>query len=146
LGVSMMVVAPAAHSDSATSGGMLGVVRPPGSTAQPSSSSGGFVCGACPAPPLTYHKGHVMLTSRVHALFWDPTFATNANGSYPPDYISGINAYFGDVAHDSGLATNVYGVARQYFQHLPNHQKQFIHYKVTNGAVITDANAYPTSG
>ena len=38
-----------------------------------------------------------------YAVYWRPS-----NGpAYPADYQPGINRYFSDLAHDSGLATNV---------------------------------------
>ena len=49
--------------------------------------------------PLIYHGGPVMTTN---AIFWKP-----AGYSFGAGYDTTINQYFTDVAHDSGMSTNV---------------------------------------
>jgi hypothetical protein len=58
---------------------------------------------------LSWHGGPVMSTNKPYAIFWIPPGQTvSAN------YVSTINQYFQDVAHDSGLSTNVYATDTQY--------------------------------
>ena len=58
---------------------------------------------------LTYHGGPVMHGNNVYAIFWEPPgYGVSAN------YDSLIKRYFGDVATDSGLRTNVYYSDTQY--------------------------------
>src|SRR5260221_12043595 len=53
--------------------------------------------------PLTYHGGPVMTTNKTYAIYWVPS-----GYSLPGGYDTTINQYFTDVAHDSGMGTNVY--------------------------------------
>src|SRR5436190_21496238 len=57
---------------------------------------------------LIYHGGPTMTTNKAYSIFWVP-----AGYSIAPGYDTTINQYFGDVAHDSGMSTNVYAVATQ---------------------------------
>ncbi len=82
--------------------------------------------------PLVYHGGPVMTTNKTYTIFWIP------NGySVSGNYISTINQYFADVAHDSGMGSNVYAAATQY---------SGIQYSSSVGATTTATNAFPTSG
>ncbi len=81
---------------------------------------------------LVYHGGPVMTTNRTYAIYWIP-------GGYtvPSGYTSTIDQFFGDVAHDSGLTSNVYAVATQY---------SGIKYSSAFAGSIVDTNAFPASG
>jgi hypothetical protein len=81
---------------------------------------------------LLYHGGPVMLTNKTYAIYWVPQGYSVGSG-----YTSTINQYFGDVAHDSGMGTNVYAVATQYSS---------IQYNSAVGGSVTDTNAFPSSG
>jgi len=82
--------------------------------------------------PLVYHGGPVMLTNKTYTIFWKPAGYTMA-----PGYDTTINQYFADVAHDSGMGTNVYAAATQYSS---------IQYSSTVGGTYTDTTAFPASG
>jgi hypothetical protein len=86
----------------------------------------------CGSGDLLYHGGPTMTTNNVYAIFWVPGGYSVASG-----YQSTINQFFTDVAHDSGMGTNVYSVATQY---------SGIQYSSTFGGSVTDTNAFPTSG
>jgi hypothetical protein len=81
---------------------------------------------------LTNHGGPVMTTNKTYSIFWKPS-----GYSIAPGYDTTINQFFGDVAHDSGMATNVYSIATQY---------SGIQYSSTYGGTWTDTSAFPASG
>jgi hypothetical protein len=87
--------------------------------------------------PLVYHGGPVMVTNKTYAIYWKP-----AGFSMAPGYDTTINQYFTDVAHDSGLGSNVYASDTQY--HGPG--TTMITYNSTFGGSVTDTNSYPASG
>jgi len=82
--------------------------------------------------PLLYHGGPVMTTNKTYAIYWVPS-----GYSIAPGYDTTINQFFGDVAHDSNMGTNVYAVDTQYSS---------IHYSSTFGGAYTDTTAFPSSG
>ena len=86
---------------------------------------------------LTYHGGKVLLTNRTVAIYWQPPGSTMATG-----YQTAISQYFSDVAHDSGLSSNVYSVLNQYYDGSNSH----IAYTSTTTNAVIDGQAYPTSG
>ena len=88
--------------------------------------------------PLVYHGGPVMLTNKSYAIYWKPAGYSMASG-----YDTTINQYFTDVAHDSGLGSNVYAAATQYYQ---NPGSQHIQYSSSFGGSYTDTNPFPASG
>jgi IPT/TIG domain len=88
--------------------------------------------------PLVYHGGPVMLTNKTYAIYWKPAGYSMASG-----YDTTINQYFTDVAHDSGMGSNVYAAATQYYQ---NPGSQHIQYSSTFGGSFTDTNPFPASG
>ena len=81
---------------------------------------------------LVYHGGPTMTTNKTYAIYWKPAGYNMASG-----YDTTINQFFGDVAHDSGLGSNVYAVATQY---------SGIKYTSTFGGSWTDTSAFPASG
>jgi PKD repeat protein len=60
------------------------------------------------AEQLVSHGGPVMHSVTTHVIYWDPS------GSFTAKTKEVVNKFFTDVAHDSGLASNVFGVAGQY--------------------------------
>ena len=50
-----------------------------------------------------------MATNKSYAIFWAPSGYTFGSG-----YTSTITQFFGDVAHDNGMSSNVYAVTTQY--------------------------------
>jgi hypothetical protein len=87
---------------------------------------------------LDYNGGLVMPSNTNYMVYWDPT----TGPAYPADYKPGINQYFTDLAHDSGLATNVDSVSTQYGDHAGN----FANYNSHFGGAIADTDPYPANG
>lgn len=110
------------------------------------------VAGTQPAPPrnfdgifhnLDYNGGPVMPSNANYAIYWLPTtFVPPSVSAYPSDYQPGINQYFTDIAHDSGLSTNVDAISTQYKDAAGN----VAAYKASFGGAIIDTNPYPSSG
>jgi hypothetical protein len=99
------------------------------------SSARGFDEPPFGGSELKYHGGPVMHSVGAHVIFWDPgkEFTTKTKEV--------VEGFFTDVAKDSGLATNVHGVAGQYTDttgHAAYNDK-------FEGAVV-DETAYPASG
>ncbi len=86
----------------------------------------------CGSGDLLYHGGPTMTTNKTYAIYWVP-----GGYSIAPGYDTTINQFFTDVAHDSGMGTNVYAVDTQY---------SGIQYASTVGSSVTDTNAFPASG
>ena len=84
---------------------------------------------------VTYHHGHIMHSSQVHAMFW------GAMAAFPGNYVNGIHKFIADVAADSGKKTNVYSVMTQYRD---KHRKA-AKYAVTFASQDYDATPYPSS-
>jgi hypothetical protein len=105
----------------------VGPSRPSGSRNQDGLPFGGG--------PLESEGGPVMHTANTHVIYWDPgeEFTVTTKGI--------VGAFFADVAHDSGLATNVFGVAGQYIDETGNAA-----YASTFGGALADTQAYPTTG
>src|SRR2546421_7688485 len=59
---------------------------------------------------LLNHGGATMTTNTTYAIYWNPS---NWSQHLPTGYDTLVNQYFGDVAHDSGLTSNVYYAATQ---------------------------------
>jgi hypothetical protein len=79
--------------------------------------------------------GPVMHSTDTHVIFWDPTnqFSSTTKGI--------VEKFFGDVAHDSGLPSNVFAVAGQYTD-ASGHAA----YDSTFAGALPDSHAYPSSG
>jgi PKD repeat protein len=84
---------------------------------------------------LSYHGGPVMHSVTTHVIYWDPTgeFTLKTKGI--------VNQFFTDVAHDSGLARNVFGVGGQYGDGTGHAL-----YSSTFASEGVDGTAYPTTG
>lgn len=89
---------------------------------------------------LGYHKGPVMHTNKVYAIYWVPSGYTG--GANSANYASLINGFFTDVAADSGKNTNVYFSDTQYYDNITGG----ILYNSAFGGSILDTNGLPTSG
>jgi PKD repeat protein len=86
---------------------------------------------------LNYHSGAVLHGEEPYLIFWDP-------GSQISSLDKALDErFFADGATDSGAATNVYGVDRQFTD-----TTGFADYNHTWSAshAITDTQAYPTTG
>jgi PKD repeat protein len=84
---------------------------------------------------LTYHGGPVMHSVTTHVVYWDP------NGEFTATTKSIVKKFFTDVAHDSGLASNVFPIAGQY-----GDRTGHTVYSSTFAGEATDATAFPASG
>ena len=84
---------------------------------------------------LDYLGGPVMPSNTNYAVYWQPPGAP----AYPSDYEAGLNQYFIDIAHDSGLATNVESVSAQYNDAIGN----FANYTSRFGGALHDTDPYP---
>jgi PKD repeat protein len=86
---------------------------------------------------LDYHGGPVLHSSAPYLIFWDPNSQLSASTE------SLLERYFADVAHDTGLASNVFAVDRQ-FTDTTGFAAQSERWASTHA--IVDKQAYPTSG
>lgn len=84
---------------------------------------------------LLYFGGPVMHSNTTHVIYWDP------NKEFKPTTTGIINTFFTNVAHDSGLANNVFAVDAQYTD-ATGHAA----YSSTFGGARVDEDPYPTSG
>jgi PKD repeat protein len=89
---------------------------------------------------LDYNGGGVFHGQSPYVIFWVPSGEASDITSTTESLIS---RYFTDVAHDSGLASNVYGVLRQYYD-----THGFANYSQVFSAgtqAIVDTDAYPAT-
>jgi len=86
----------------------------------------------CGGGKLIDHGGPTMTTNKTYSIFWVP-----AGQTVSANYASTINQFFQDVAHDSGLSTNVYASDTQYSNIL---------YSSTYGGTYTDTASFPANG
>jgi PKD repeat protein len=87
--------------------------------------------------PLEWLGGPVMQSSITHVIYWDPEKEFTAEAK------AIIKAFFTDVAHDSGLASNVFGVDAQYTE---GEEGPNAAYDSTYAGEIEDTNPYPKTG
>jgi hypothetical protein len=126
---SCAVVAASAQATSSRHGRIRGIVFA-------HSQSGPFRGGN-----LAYHGGPVMPTNQVYAIFWiPPGYSVDPNGA---GYQQTIDNYFSNVAHDSGLSSNVYYSDTQYYQSNPSLN---VSYNSTFVKEIDDSTPYPANG
>jgi len=110
---------------------IAGAYRAPGSFgASGPAGARGFDEAPEGGKPLIDNGGPVMSTNTTHVVYWDPS------GEFTATTKAIIHKFFTDVAHDSGLASNVFGVDGQYGAA----------YSSSYGGESTDADAYPSSG
>jgi PKD repeat protein len=122
-------------------GQFIGVAPRPGA-AIAGSVSAAHAAGTSTASSLwtnlSYQGGPVLHASDPYLIFWAPGAET-----IPSPWQSLIERYFTDVAGDSGQATNVYAVARQYTD-----STGFADYRQTfdpASQVVQDTDPYPAS-
>jgi len=85
---------------------------------------------------LDYHGGPVMHANNTHVVYWDP------GSQFTSTTESIVARFFGDVAHDSGLPSNVFSVDAQYRDGGGGNSA----YNATFAGALTDSSNYPTSG
>jgi hypothetical protein len=86
---------------------------------------------------MDYNGGPVMPSNTDYIIFWSP----NGLGAYGPEYVSGLERYFRDLAHDSGGHQNVDSVSTQYNDLTGASAK----YRVRFGGGLLDTHPYPKS-
>jgi hypothetical protein len=84
---------------------------------------------------LLYFGGPVMPSNNTHVIYWDP------NKEFKPTTTGIIGSFFSNVAHDSGLPSNVFAVDAQYTD--PTGHAA---YNSTFAGSLVDEDAYPVSG
>jgi hypothetical protein len=84
---------------------------------------------------MDYNGGPVMPSNTDYMVLWSP----GGESAYPAGYVSGLETFFTDLAHDSGGHQNVDSVSAQY-QDLTG---AFAQYKTTFGGVLVDTDPYP---
>jgi hypothetical protein len=67
--------------------------------------------GPAQTASLGYEGGQVLHTNRTHAIFWEPA---GSGLAYPEGYTAIVAQFFQNVAADSHLPTNTYGLTGQY--------------------------------
>jgi PKD domain len=87
------------------------------------------------AGQLVNHGGPVMHSVTTHVIYWDP------GGEFTAATKSIVHKFFTDVAHDSGSATNVFGVGGQYTDTSGNAT-----YSSTFASEKVDKDPYPSTG
>jgi PKD repeat protein len=85
--------------------------------------------------PLHWEGGPVMHSATTHVVFWDPKEEFTATTK------TIVEGFFTNVAKDSGLGSNVWGVAGQYTDKTGNAA-----YSSTFGGALLDKTAYPKTG
>jgi PKD repeat protein len=86
---------------------------------------------------VDYNGGAVMPANTVYMVLWSP----KGLSAYPAEYVSGLEQYFKDLAHDSGGNQNTNSVATQY----GDATGARVHYSITFGGAIVDKDPYPAS-
>jgi len=87
---------------------------------------------------VTYHGGPVMTSNTNYALYWAP----GGEPAYPAGYVSGIDRWFGDLAHDSGGLLNTDSILTQY----GDSEGGFANYNSHFGGPLIDTDPYPPNG
>ena len=85
---------------------------------------------------LESEGGPVMHSATTHVIYWDPP-----TSQFTATTKTIVENFFTDVAHDSGLPTNVFPIAGQYTDSTGNAA-----YSSTFGGALVDTHAYPTTG
>jgi PKD domain len=86
---------------------------------------------------MDYNGGPVMPSNTDYMVMWSP----GGLGAYPAGYVSGLEQWFTDLAHDSGGVQNTDSVSAQYADLTGAHSS----YATTFGGVLVDTNPYPTT-
>ncbi len=122
----VLVAGTASAVDSRPAGRFLGVATTRDAAGAQAAATGN----------MTWHGGPVMHSSDVYSIYWAPT-----GYSYQAGYGDSIDAYFRDVAADSGKPSNVYGVDPQYGDGAGPAR-----YAAAFTRSLTDTNAFPADG
>jgi PKD repeat protein len=86
---------------------------------------------------MDYNGGPVMPSNTDYMVLWSPA----GLGAYPTGYVSGLETFFRDLAHDSGGHQNVDSVSAQY----NDLTGAFSRYRTTFGGALLDTDRYPAT-
>jgi hypothetical protein len=115
-------------------GNILGMIPPV------SEEANGAISNSAPASgSLYYNGGPVMTTSKVYAIYWQPS-----GYKFPNGYSTEINQYFSDLQATSGGNKNTYVNATQYYQQVNGGQRQYVQNKTTFGGSTVDTDPLPS--
>ena len=89
-----------------------------------------------PQPPVEYHGGPLMISSKLYLIFWGP------KGSFPSSYTAPIIQYAKDLQAEDAHTTDEFSVAKQY----ANAKSEHITGEVTFGGEDVDTTVYPARG
>ena len=106
---------------------------PPARTCTHAASTGRARGGRLP-----YGGGPVLHSNRTHLIFWEPA---GSGLCFDPGYESLIETFLNDVAADSHMTTNVYGLTGQYTD-----AGGPAAYDSTYGGSVIDTDPLPPSG
>jgi PKD repeat protein len=84
---------------------------------------------------MDYNGGPVMPSNTDYMVLWSPAGLS----AYPAGYVSGLETFFTDLAHDSGGYQNVDSVTAQY----NDLTGAFARYQTTFGGALVDTDPYP---
>ncbi len=87
-----------------------------------------------PQPPVVYHNGPLMLTSKLYLIFWQ-----QKAGEFPNQYTGPIIQYAKDLQAESSRTTDEFSVAKQY----TNNEGKAITGKVEFGDDVYASGPYP---
>ena len=90
---------------------------------------------------LDYNGGPVMPSNTDYLVFWSPGGLGAYGPGSKPEYVSGLEQFFRDLAHDSGGHENADSVSAQY----KDLTGAYARYAVTFGGGLLDTDPYPTS-
>ena len=90
---------------------------------------------------LDYNGGPLMASNTDYIVFWSPRGIGAYGPGAPPQYTTGLQQYFTDLAHDNGGHQNVDSIATQY-NDLTGASAR---YAVTFGGTVLDTDPYPAS-
>ena len=84
---------------------------------------------------MDYNGGPVMPSNTDYMVLWSPAGLS----AYPAGYVSGLETFFTDLAHDSGGHQNADSVSAQY----NDLTGAFARYQTTFGGALVDTDPYP---
>ncbi len=87
-----------------------------------------------PQPPVVYHNGPLMLTSKLYLIFWQ-----QKAGEFPSEYTGPIIQYAKDLQVEDSRTTDEFSVAEQY----TNNEGRAITGKVEFGDDVFSTGPYP---
>ncbi|MFL5821827.1 MAG: PKD domain-containing protein [Solirubrobacteraceae bacterium] len=116
-------------------GHAYGILPRPGSAASRRA-------GAAVNDPVRYRGGPVMLSSRLHLIFWGPA------GSFPAHYENPIIQWAKGLGADTGKTTNEFSVGSLFYMTVPHPQRHRLHVSttVTFGGAVNDTRPFPANG